>query len=150
MERVDPSHPAARHALIRYLEEVGSLIGVAVVGPHEVDDVDSYRAPSGAFLVMREGEEVIGCGAVRTIDEGFGEIKRMWIEPSHRGRGLGSRLLDEVEATSRHLGHRVVRLDTNEVLHIAMRLYETRGYVRVPRYNVNPDATHFYEKRLSD
>ena len=149
ISHVDPAHPDAQEALLRYLDEVATLIPTAVVGPQEIDDVEAYRPPDGGFVVIRQDNQVVGCGAVRTLDAGLGEIKRMWVESSHRGCGLGARLLVELEATCRRLGHRVVRLDTNEALGAAMRLYERHGYAQIPRYNSNPDATHFYEKRLS-
>ncbi len=82
---------------------------------------------------------------MRTLAPGLGEIKRMWIEPGHRGRGLGSQLLGALEAASLELGHERVRLDTNGALREAIRLYAARGYRPIDRYNDDPDATHFFE-----
>jgi hypothetical protein len=57
--------------------------------------------------------------------------------------------LRELEAAARDLGYRLIRLDTNEVLVEAVRLYERHGYRRIDRYHDHPDPTHFYEKSLS-
>jgi GNAT superfamily N-acetyltransferase len=148
-QSVDATEPAAREALGAYLAEVAALIPSATVGPHELDDVDDFRPPTGGFVLVLDGDTAIGCGAVRTLEPGVGEIKRMWITPSQRRRGLGTRLLHELEDASRALGHQTLRLDTNEALVDAMRLYEAHGYVRIDRYNDNPDATHYFSKRLS-
>jgi len=145
---VDPRDPAARVALRSYLDEVAKRIFSATVAG-EVDDVDEFVAPTGRFLLMRNGEATLGCGAVRTLEPGIGEIKRMWIAPERRREGLGVVLLDALEAACRELGHARVRLDTNGALTPAIRMYESRGYQAIDRYNDNPDATHFFEKVLA-
>jgi N-acetylglutamate synthase-like GNAT family acetyltransferase len=113
------------------------------VHPEQADDVDDYTEPGGCFLIVYRDDEVAGCGAVRSIDARTGELKRMWIRPDARGAGLGSRLLDELIARSRALGHAKLVLDTNGVLVEALALYAKHGFERIDRYNDNPDATHF-------
>jgi GNAT superfamily N-acetyltransferase len=121
-ELVDPREPAARDALRQYLDETAATLADPSVGVDELDQVDDYYPPSGAFLIAVDESGVVGCGAVRTEGQNVAEIKRMWIHPSRRGRGLGAVLLDRLEGVSRQLGHRAVRLDTNEALVTAIRL----------------------------
>lgn len=104
-------------------------------------------APAVSFLVV-DGRRPVGCGALRQIAPGIGEIKRMWLHPDARGLGMGMRLLDALESAARRAGDHSVRLDTNDRLTEAIALYEASGYRRIPRYNDNPDATRFYAKRL--
>ena len=103
--------------------------------------------PARSLLVVDEGRPV-GCGVLRDLAPGVGEIKRMWLHPDARGLGLGTRLLAALESAARHAGHQAVRLDTNEHLREAIALYESAGYRRIARYNDNPDATRFYAKSL--
>jgi GNAT superfamily N-acetyltransferase len=147
-ESVDPRAPDARAALVRYLAETAENLADPSVGPAEVDDVDDFMSPGGVFVLVRSASGVIGCGALRTLGPGLGEIKRMWIDPEFRGQGYGSRLLVNLEDRARGLGWVAVRLDTNAALTDAVRLYESHGYRAVARYNDNPDATHFYEKSI--
>jgi GNAT superfamily N-acetyltransferase len=147
--RVDPQSPDARTALERYLIEAAGRVEHPSFRAFDlVDEVGDFGPPDGVFLLMRSEASVIGCGAVRTLAPGLGEIKRMWIEPGQRGHGLGSQLLGALEAASLELGHKRVRLDTNSALREAIGLYATRGYSPIGRYNDNPDATHFFEKHL--
>ena len=151
--RIEPADPAgidAQAALRRYLAEVAARIPHGSTGPADAEIVDDYRPPGGVFLLLRVGDEVRGCGAVRWLapEVGVGELKRMWIDPDERGRGLGGRLLDALEDAARSLGYDRLRLDTHEVLVEAIRLYEGHGYRRIGRYNEAPDPTHFYEKVL--
>jgi GNAT superfamily N-acetyltransferase len=141
---VDPHVPDARAALVQYLSEILERVaGITGVHPAQADDVDDYLPPGGCFLLVYRGDAVAGCGAVRSIDAPTGELKRMWIRPDARGAGLGSRLLDELIARSRVIGHRTLVLDTNGVLVEALALYAKHGFLPIPRYNENPDATHF-------
>jgi ribosomal protein S18 acetylase RimI-like enzyme len=90
-----------------------------------------------------------GCGALKTLEPGVSEIARVWVDGAHRGLGLGKRLLDALEARARELGHERVRLDTNRSLHEAQAMYRANGYREIPRYNDNPYANHWFEKRLT-
>ena len=105
-------------------------------------------SPSGCFLVARLDGRPVGCGAVRKLDETTAEIKRMWIDPSVRGRGVGRRLLSGLEAAAENLGYRLVRLDTSRYLPEALGLYRSSGYTEIARYNDNLYAHHFFEKSL--
>ena len=108
---------------------------------------DLQAACSGFVYALVTAGQFVASGAVREFD-GTGEIKRMWVDPAWRGAGLGSRLLRHLEAEALRLGHRVVRLDTRDVLTEAIGMYERAGYERIDRYNDNPHATHFFRKEL--
>jgi DNA-binding MarR family transcriptional regulator/GNAT superfamily N-acetyltransferase len=147
-EPVDPGGPVARVAVDRYFAEVGRRFGFEATGQAEQDAVQ-LAAPHGVFLVARDDGQPVACGGVRTIADGVGEVKRMWVDDRWRGVGLGSRLLRQLEDAARALGHRAARLDTNESLAEAIALYGRAGYRRTARYNDNPYATHFFEKTLT-
>jgi len=93
-----------------------------------VDEVSEGR---GVFLVARAGDHPVGCGAMRRIDRTTGEIKRMYVAPPERGRGLGARLLAELERHARALGLRRLVLETGERQPESIRLYEKSGFTRI-------------------
>jgi hypothetical protein len=70
------------------------------------------------------------------------------VHPDARGLGLGRRLLTELEGAAAERGHRVVRLDTHEVLKEAAALYRTSGYTEIPAYDDNAHAGYWFEKPL--
>lgn len=116
-------------------------------------DVADLTPPTGVFLLVRLGADVAGCGALRVHpasaeSDRFAEIKRMWLSPRLRGRGVGRRLLGELEAYARDFGCDTVRLDTAAELDAARALYERSGYVEIPDYNGNPYARHWFGKEL--
>jgi len=124
--------------------------GYRVVHP----DPAWFVRPQGVFLVVNDDAgEPIGCGGIRRIPDRDGlvtyEVKHVWLEPPARGRGWSRLLMDRLEAEARALGAVWVVLDTNESLEAAQHLYRTSGYEDVPRYNENPNATHFFAKRVN-
>ena len=111
-------------------------------------EVHEMEPPGGTFLVALEDDVPVACGGLRTLAPRVGEIKRMYVAPGARRRGLARRLLAELEACARELGHERLRLDTNAAQPEALQLYEATGYVEIADYNGSPTATHWFEKRL--
>lgn len=113
-----------------------------------VTDPADFDRPSGVFLIATSGHRNVGCGAVKLTAKHVGYIKRMWIEPAHRGRGLGRKMLVALEHAATDLGCRVVQLETNRSLTGAIELYRTAGYREVPAFNDEHYADFWFEKVL--
>jgi GNAT superfamily N-acetyltransferase len=109
---------------------------------------DDLEPPKGVFFIVRHGDVAVGCGGLKILGDTTGEVKHMFVRPSHRGRGVGRQILTDIERHARTLGMTRVVLDTNECLTEAIALYERAGYVGIERYNPNPWATHFFAKGL--
>lgn len=146
---VDPLEDAAVRSVEAYFAELMERFpdGFDSDGAIEAGAA-GMRVPLGSFVLARIDAVVAGCGGVHTFEPGVGEIKRMWVDPSVRGLGVGAALLTELERLAASLGLGVVRLDTNENLPEAIAMYRARGYVEIDRYNDNPYPTHFFEKQL--
>jgi GNAT superfamily N-acetyltransferase len=105
--------------------------------------------PAGAFLVGYLDSEPVCCGGVKRLpDAGCCEIKRMYVVPAARGRGVARELLTALEDRARALGYVVARLDTGPKQRGARRLYESAGYEEIANFNGNPVASFFGEKAL--
>jgi DNA-binding MarR family transcriptional regulator/predicted N-acetyltransferase YhbS len=142
IEREDATSADARWCLGHYFAELRDRF-------EELFDPErTLPADDSVFLVARLGGQPAGCGALKTLEPGVGEVLRMWVDHAHRGLGIGARLLDALEAESRALGHRAVRLYTNRALGEAKAMYRSRGYVEIARYNDDPYANHWFEKAL--
>jgi putative acetyltransferase len=103
---------------------------------HKVNPLDpaEFLPPKGVFLIVRVEGWPAGCGGLRRIADDTAEIKRMYVEPGARCRGLGRKILEELESAARGLGYRKVRLETGVRQPEAIQLYETAGYQRIPPY----------------
>lgn len=148
--RVVDEHPGsqrAQRALTAYAIEVVHAAGLERLDVRTtIQDVDGFQRPDGAFLVAVTSGDVVGCIGLRRFAEHQGEIKRMWVSPTTRRLGIGARLLEAIERRAVALGYARVLLDTNGALTAATGFYAAHGYTAIPRYNDNPDATHFFAK----
>jgi GNAT superfamily N-acetyltransferase len=104
--------------------------------------------PDGAFVVGRVDGEPICCGGIKRLDTRTCEIKKMYVVPAFRARGVARALLHALEAKARELGYAIARLDTGPKQRRAQGLYESEGYVEIDDFNGNPVAVFWGEKAL--
>ncbi|QIK65488.1 GNAT family N-acetyltransferase [Nocardioides sp. HDW12B] len=150
LDELPPDAPAAQAALDAYVRELDDRFPDHFVpGPMSAADVAELTRPRGAFVVAVHQGEPVACGGVRRLDPGTVEVKRMWVHRDWRGAGLGGRLLRHLEATAVDLGCRRIVLDTHRVLAEAVALYGRAGYREIERYNDNPYAEAWFEKRVA-
>ena len=124
----EPQHaPGFRSLVGETLREFGFE-----TDPEFDGDLDDPAGTYAALWVALEGDEVVGSVALRDLGDGAVELKRMYLRPSARGRGLGKELLALALDWSREHRFDRVRLDTSERMVAAQRLYEAHGFVRVP------------------
>jgi len=145
----DPEEPPASELLAAMRTE---LIG-AYDNANRLDNPPLHpaelRAPGGAYYVGYEGSEAVAGGGLRRLEDGTAEIKRMYVRPEFRSRGLAAQLLLRLEAAATELGYASVRLDTGPKQVTAQRLYRSAGYTDIAPYNDNPFACFWGEKRLT-
>lgn len=108
---------------------------------------DEMSPPGGGYLVVYDQGAPMAGGGVRRLAAGIGEVKRMYVTPPARGRGLSRLLLAAIEEHARTLGYDRLRLDTG-LQPAARHLYVTSGFVEIPDYNGNPYAAFWGEKIL--
>lgn len=109
---------------------------------------EEMAAPGGAFVVGWLDGEPVACGGVRRLEDGAAEIKRMYVAPAARSRGVARALLAALEDAARALGYARVRLDTGPLQPHARTLYDSAGYTEIADYNANPWAAFWGEKAL--
>jgi GNAT superfamily N-acetyltransferase len=103
-------------------------------------DPEEFLPPAGAFRLAWLDGRAVGCGGVRVIEPGLAEIKRMYVEPAARGRGIARALLAELEAEAVRLGCARVQLETGTMQPEAIALYESVGYEPIPSYGIHKDS----------
>jgi DNA-binding MarR family transcriptional regulator/GNAT superfamily N-acetyltransferase len=146
LREVNPDDPAGHAALRQYYSELERRF------PTGFSPGTSTPEPGAHYVVATSDGAPVAYGGIRPIRAGgrkpAAEIKRMWVQSEWRGAGLGARMLRHLESLARTHGFTRVVLDTNSTLTEAIALYERAGYRRIDRYNDNPYAELFFEKRL--
>ncbi|MFE0015237.1 GNAT family N-acetyltransferase [Mesorhizobium sp. NPDC059054] len=143
----DPAKPE----IIALLED-GERYGASLY-PAESNhflSIDELRADNVRFAVARDADGVAVATGALALNESWAELKRMWVVPTVRGRGLSKALLNELEDRAREAGITWLRLETGIANHEALGLYERTGFVRIgPFGDYRPDPLSvFMEKRL--
>jgi ribosomal protein S18 acetylase RimI-like enzyme len=146
--------PADHEGVVRELAAYFAFLGEDLDPDgldHDVADWQGeYDGAAGVMLVVVDPAGlVVGTAAVRRLAPGVAELKRMWLRPDCRGRGLAPRLMDRCLEEARALGGRVLRLDSERHrLAAAVKLYRRYGFEEIPDYNRNPRADVWMELRL--
>ncbi len=147
---VDPASAPARIAMTHYFEGLRSVFPQGFDVEAALDAATTaYVEPRGLFVVSGDDSAPASCGALTWLDDERAEVKRMWVDPAHRGQGVASALLRHLEGLALENGRSTVVLDTNGALHAAIAMYDRHGYERIERYNDNPDAELWFAKRLT-
>lgn len=150
VEVADPFSEEARACIRTYIQELQERFDEGFDPGLSVSATpDELAPPLGWLLIARLDGEPVGCGALKVEEDGYGEIKRMWVSPSARRLGIAQRLLEALETRAVAAGVEVLRLDTNRGLVEARNLYLRHGYVEIPAYNDNPYADYWFEKRVA-
>ena len=142
--RCDAGRAPASELVDALLDEYDVIAGRELRGGPSASPAD-FSPPGGAFVVGLLDGVPACCGGVKALGGGAGEIKRMYVVPGFRGRGLARALVRALEDTARDLGHRVMRLDSTSA---TWPLYQAAGYREIADYNDNPHADFWGEKRL--
>jgi GNAT superfamily N-acetyltransferase len=145
----EPADGAAASSLLAGFEaEIAALYAnwSPSVGP-SAEPAD-FAPPAGCFVVAYQDAVAVGCGGFKRLDERRAEIKRMFVAPAARGRGVARLILGELERLAAARGYSLVRLDTGAAQPHALALYTSERYRAIDDYNGNPYATHWFEKPL--
>jgi GNAT superfamily N-acetyltransferase len=131
-----------------------------VVREDEREFIGYYFGPGSGVWLARIEDDVVGCIALRPLDSPSGaaaaragtaklaEVKRLYVKPVARGRGVAAQLLEALQNYARDAGYSWLYLDSKDDLHAALAFYEKYGYQRCERYNENPQATVFMRLKL--
>ena len=144
--RTTSAHPDFQQ-LVRQLDAYLSTVN----GPDHAFYSQFNHINALRYVVVAYHEaEPVGCGAFKPYDGTTVEIKRMFVDPAQRGRGVGRAVLAELECWSREEGFVDIILETSIKLPAAIHLYEKQGYERTPnygQYTTMPDSVCFRKKR---
>ena len=150
-EATDPGDvDAVRGLVLAHVSERATTPGIEHMRADAVRLPGPYVPPRGAIWLAWAGDEPIGCVALRPLPAGIGEVKRMYVAPAWRGRGVGRALLETLIEHARALGYVRLRLGTLADMTRAQALYQSLGFVPIARYREDEMVdTEFYELTLA-
>jgi GNAT superfamily N-acetyltransferase len=148
VRRIPADSPDALELLGAMVDELSAHYGDTVAEHTPSAVPQDLSPPGGCFLALYADGRPLAGGGIKRLDPDTGEVKRMFVVPGARGRGLSRVLLTALEDAARSLGYRRVRLDTGPKQTAARALDETAGYASIGDYNANTYASYWGEKTL--
>lgn len=114
-------------------------------------DLSQLSAENGLFLVGYLAGEPVACGAIVKLADGIGEIKRVYVRPEERGRGLSKQVMARLEVEARRMELHTLRLETGDGQPEALGLYGRLGYRRIPNFGeyIGDPLSVCMEKKLA-
>ena len=143
-----PDDVATVRALFRaYAERLGIDLGFQDFEGELAALPGRYAPPAGSVLVAWDGDAAVGCVAMRPLDAATCEMKRLYVDPTARGGGLGRRLAERICEEACAAGYRRICLDTLPTMTTAIALYRALGFTTTDAYVYNPIAGALYLSR---
>jgi len=142
---------AVRRLILAHAAALTVHAGVEQVQADAVALPGPYAPPRGGlFLALLDGAPA-GCVALHPLDAATGEVKRMFVLPEARGRGVARGLMDRLLAEASRLGYRALRLGTLDEMTAAQQLYRSLGFREIPGYRADEQVdTVFFERQLAE
>ena len=139
----------ARELFLEYADSLGFSLSFQRFDEELKNLPGAYAPPSGRLLLAHHQRKAAGCVALRPLDRKICEMKRLYVRPAYRGKGVGRILVDRVIAEARIIGYERMRLDTIESsMQDAIALYRRRGFREIAPYRSNPIAGALYLELL--
>ena len=138
-----------RELFLEYAQSLGFSLCFQSFDKELADLPGDYSPPGGRLLLAEHDGQPAGCVALHKIEDGICEMKRLYLRPQFRGKGLGRALADRIIAEARQLGYQRLRLDTVEpVMKDAVAMYRKLGFREIAPYRANPIAGALYMELL--
>ncbi|MFX1512694.1 MAG: GNAT family N-acetyltransferase [Promethearchaeota archaeon] len=127
-----------RELLVEYVQSLGFNLDFQDFEKELEEFPGEYIPPNGGLLLALYDNQLAGCVALRKFNEGICEMKRLYVRPAFRGKGIGKALANTIIRDATENGYKSIRLDTIPTMKAAISLYHSLGFKVIAPYRYNP------------
>ena len=157
-ERKDPNliivrgrkeHEIARELIEEYVDTLDFSLEFQDI-ENELKQLNRvYGHPTGLIILAKADDEFVGVACMRDLGKSVAEIRRMYVKPDYRGKGLGRKILNKLVSESKRLNFRFLRLDTVPDMESAIHLFVSKGFYEIEDFGTNPfEGARFMELKV--
>ena len=121
----------------RLTDEHGLEFEAEAMVQSDLADPVKFQPPFGRFYLARLSDQALGIGCMKKLEEGVGELQRMYVSPQYRGKGIGRAIANRLIEDARSIGYRKLRLESLDFLREAHSLYRSLGFHEIEPYADN-------------
>ena len=129
----------------RVNEDFQESFDIVTMLEDDMQDLDKFMPPKGRLLLGSTGEDLAGIACLKALTPSIGEVKRMYVRPTHRKAGLGRALLNRLLEEAQHIGYELIRLDSAQFMKEAHQLYRSIGFKEIAAYEGSEIPKEFQE-----
>ena len=129
----------------RVQNEFNVTFDIATMLEEDMQSIAKFKPPQGRLLLGYHGDDLAGIACLKFLKPGVGEVKRMYVRPSHRKAGVGRTLLNELLQEARQIGYQSIKLDSAQFMKEAHQLYRSMGFKEITAYEGSEIPKGFQE-----
>ena len=139
----------AKNLIIEYTQWLNQDLSYQNIDDELHNFPEKYKEPDGAFIIAKDGNNIIGCVGIRKLEDTICEMKRLFVNDNYKGLGIGRKLVEKIIEEAKTKNYKKMRLDTLSTMEAALNMYYKYGFYKIKPYYNNPNNNAEYlEKTL--
>jgi ribosomal protein S18 acetylase RimI-like enzyme len=138
----------AKGLVLEYIKWLNADLAFQNVDDELKNFPKKYKSPDGEFIIAKENEKVIGCVAIKKLDDKTCEMKRLFVKDEYKMKGVGKKLVEKIIEESRIKKYERMRLDTLNTMEAALNIYYKNGFCEIEPYYNNPHNEVVYLEKI--
>ena len=138
----------AKELILEYIKWLNTDLSFQNIDDELNNFPQKYKSPNGEFIIAKENNNVIGCVAIKRLENKICEMKRLFVKDEYKRKGIGKKLVEKIIEESKMKNYEKMRLDTLNTMKAALDIYYENGFYEIEPYYNNPNSGVVYLEKV--